>query len=82
MTTPNTPIPQGRTTNGHPDTMRRKYRELTSEEQGWADTIKTKGDEFYQFLNSIETTTGARHIAVARDKIEEAVMWAVKGVTG
>lgn len=84
MTQPNQTTGQ-RSQNGHPDVMRRSYRELTPGRQKWVEEIKTKGQEFFDLIQRFEgegETVNPRHLAIARTKIEETVMWATKGVTG
>ena len=53
-------------------------RELTAEEQFQIASFKDIGQEFIDLLNTLKIN---REIAVAITKVEEAVMWAVKGVT-
>lgn len=58
--------------------MRHQYRELSAEEKQMVSDLKTKGQEL---LDLIEKAGASRELAIARTKTEEAVMWAVKGVT-
>ncbi len=58
--------------------MRHGYRVLTDQEKQLMSLIKDKGLEFYDLINSMEHT---RETALAKTKIEEAVMWAVKEIT-
>ena len=59
--------------------MRHQYRLLSDEEKAQMQAIKDKGLEFYRLLNDIGTS---RELALAKTKIEEAVLWAVKDITG
>jgi hypothetical protein len=47
------------------------------------DAIKESGEDFYNLILDIVKERGAdnRLYALSRTKIEEAVMWAIKGVT-
>lgn len=58
---------------------RQEYRELTEAEKGQIASIKHSGEEMIRFIDGIKS---AREFALAKTKIEEAVMWAVKGITG
>lgn len=56
---------------------RQSSRELTEAEKDAIRSIKAKGQEL---LDLIPQTS--RENSLARTKVEEAVMWAVKGITG
>lgn len=58
--------------------MRHEYRVLSDVEKGYMKEIKDQGLDFYALLNSIGDS---RELSLARVKIEEAVMWAVKHIT-
>lgn len=60
------------------NTMRHQYKILNEEEKAQMLAIKDKGLEF---LNLIETMPASREMSLAKTKIEEAVMWAVKSIT-
>ena len=60
------------------NTVRHKYRTLTDDEKASMQTIKDMGSEFLEFC---ERTGDSRELSIAKTKIEEAVMWAVKHVT-
>lgn len=64
-----------RTTN---NSVRHQYRVLTEAEKASMVAIKDKGQEFLDLLDGLEQ---GRETALAKTKIEEAVMWAVKGLT-
>jgi len=58
--------------------MRHAYRQLSEEEKAQMQTIKDMGLEFYNYLDNIASS---RELSLAKTKVEEAVMWAVKHVT-
>ena len=62
--------------------MRHEYRVLSDEEKALMQKIKDEGLEFWNLLDQMEQTRGkSREIAIAKTKIEESVMWAVKELT-
>lgn len=68
--------------------MRHEYKVLSDAEKVLMKGIKDKGLDFFSFLTQVamETHTygeqvGSRELSVAKTKIEEAVMWAVKHIT-
>ena len=66
----------GRTVN---NTMRHQYRVLTEGEKAAMLRIKDLG---LQFLTAIDDCVPqGREASIAKTKIEEAVLWAVKGLT-
>lgn len=60
------------------NTVRHTYRVLTDEEKAQMTAFKDLGAEF---LEQCDLCGSSRELSLARDKIEEAVMWAVKHVT-
>lgn len=60
------------------NTMRHAYRVLSDAEKANMAAIKDKGLEFHAL---IEGLGNSREISLAKTKIEEAVMWAVKHIT-
>jgi hypothetical protein len=60
------------------NTMRHAYRVLDDAEKANMQTIKDLGLSFHDF---IEGMGGSRELSLAKTKIEEAVMWAVKHIT-
>lgn len=60
------------------NTMRHAYRVLSDAEKANMQTIKDKGLEFHSL---VEGLGNSREISLAKTKIEEAVMWAVKHIT-
>ena len=59
--------------------MRHEYRVLSEEEKLQMKGIKDLGEEFVRNCNEIGRS---RELALAITKAEEAVMWAVKHITG
>lgn len=58
--------------------MRHAYRVLSTEEKGQMQRIKDEGLNFHDLIGSIGSS---RELSIAKTKIEEAVMWAVKHFT-
>jgi len=61
------------------NTMRHQYRVLTEQEKTAMVTIKDKGLEFLRIID--DWVPKGREASLAKTKVEEAVMWAVKGIT-
>lgn len=60
------------------NTMRHGYRVLTDDEKAAMQSIKDKGLELHDLIAGMGAS---REISIAKTKVEEAVMWAVKHVT-
>lgn len=60
------------------NTMRHAYRVLSSEEKAAMGEIKDMGLAFH---DRIAALGNSREISLAKTKVEEAVMWAVKHLT-
>jgi hypothetical protein len=60
------------------DAVRHNYRVLSEDEKARMSTIKSCGQEFLDIIAQCGTS---RELSIAKTKIEEAVMWAVKHVT-
>lgn len=58
--------------------MRHAYRVLSDDEKAAMQKIKDDGLAFWEYLDKLGAS---RELSVAKTKIEEAVMWAVKHVT-
>lgn len=65
-----------RTTN---NVMRHEYRVLSDVEKEQMKAIKNEGLELFEYIDSIGDS---RELSLAKTKVEEAVMWAVKHITG
>ena len=62
------------------NTMRHAYRVLSDEEKASMQEIKDMGLAFHDRIAKL-SPAGSREIALAKTKVEEAVMWAVKYIT-
>jgi hypothetical protein len=61
------------------NTMRHKYRVLSDAEKANMSAVKDLGLEMYTMLEGLGNS---RELSLAKTKVEEAVMWAVKHITG
>lgn len=59
------------------NTFRNTYRELTPQEKQRLDSLKYTAQSLLDLF-----PTKSREAALAKTKLEEAVMWAVKGISG
>ena len=64
------------------NTMRHQYKVLNDVEKAQMLAVKDKGLEFLNLVNELQSANNKREYSLAKTKIEEAVMWAVKGITG
>lgn len=68
--------------------MRHNYRKLTDEEKSYVEWIKDHGLTFVEMLHRIGKTDttgdrqGSRNLSLAQTHMEDAVMRAVKHLTG
>jgi len=60
------------------NTMRHQYRVLSDAEKANMATIKDMGLSFHDFIAGMGSS---RELSLAKTKVEEAVMWAVKHIT-
>lgn len=60
------------------NTMRHAYRVLSDAEKANMQTIKDQGLAFHDFIDGLGKS---RELSLAKTKVEEAVMWAVKHIT-
>jgi len=60
------------------NTMRHAYRVLTDEEKANMQAIKDAGLAFHDLIAGVGNS---RELSLAKTKVEEAVMWAVKHIT-
>ena len=68
------------------DIFRPTYRDLTDQEKGQIDAIKTTAEKLYDLMSYWIAQPGymlppGRGLSLAKTKLEESVMWAVKGLT-
>lgn len=62
--------------------VRHQYRVLSDNEKADMVAIKDVGADFLRHIETLETRRGpSRELSLAKTKVEEAVMWAVKHVT-
>lgn len=70
-------------TNAPADPFRRQYRQLTPEEQTRVSIIKDHATGMWTSLERAQAAgADPRCIALAKTKLEEAVFWSTKGITG
>lgn len=62
--------------------VRHTYRVLSDAEKAQMVAVKDAGAALLNLINDIGAVSGSRELSIARTKTEEAVMWAVKHVTG
>lgn len=60
------------------NTMRHAYRVLSDEEKAAMQEVKDMGLAFHDRITSLGNS---RELSLAKTKVEEAVMWAVKHIT-
>ena len=58
--------------------MRHEYRTLTDQEKAAMEQIKDQGLDLWTMLDDLGAS---RELSLAKTKVEEAVMWAVKHIT-
>ena len=61
------------------NTMRHQYKVLTDAEKQNMQTVKDIGLQMHEFCDGLGNS---REVSLAKTKVEEAVMWAVKHITG
>ena len=64
------------------DLFRSKYRVIMADKQLLIDAINSKASELYRLIEKVSPLTPAAQDAqrVARTKLAEAIMWAIKGL--
>jgi hypothetical protein len=67
------------------DTFSKVYKPLTEEQKAQMDAIKDKAVLVLDAMNDAvpvdERSERSRYMAIARTNLEQAIMWAIKGVT-
>lgn len=67
------------------DTFRKEYKPLTDEQKEHMNVVKNTAELLLESFNNAvpaeERSERSRCMAVARTNLEQAVMWAVKGIT-
>lgn len=61
------------------DIMRQEYKTLSGDEKHHLEQFKAKADELYRMVDILGGDQ--RCYALAKTKIEEAVMWGTKAIT-
>ena len=59
--------------------MRHEYRRLNPTEKDQMQRVKDMGLDFYNYIDGLGST---RETSIAKTRVEEAVMWATKHITG
>jgi hypothetical protein len=68
-----------RTVNNDPNAVRHQYRVLSDPEKAAMVRLKDLGLEFLKAID--DCVPVGRERSLARTKVDEAVMWAVRGLT-
>lgn len=63
------------------DTFRLQHKELNAYDKHLIDQIKADAFSLEQYIKDIPYGSSEREKALALTKLEECVMWAVKGIT-
>lgn len=66
------------------DTFRIEYQELSEEQKANIKNVKIVAAQMlgtFEYVPADERSERSRCMALARTKLEEAVMWAVKGIS-
>lgn len=63
------------------DTFRKTYKELTADQIMAMDTIKNQAELIEGEIIGGTTPENGREMALAKTKLEECIMWAVKAIT-
>lgn len=62
------------------DVFRKTYKQQTGQIISQMDEIKTKAEELYTLLEGAKSDP--RMQSLAKTKLEESIMWIIKGMTG
>lgn len=64
------------------DTFRKDYKEIGAEGNALIDEIKDEAQKLHDLIGRAESVgTAGDDINIAKRKLVEAVMWAVRGIT-
>lgn len=65
------------------DTFRRHYKPLTDEQKVWGEQVKDAAEKLLEAIDRPRAADfpGNREIAIAKTNLEQAIMWAIKGIT-
>ena len=66
-----------------PDTFRKEFKPNSPETVDWMMDVKEKAEVLMMAIDKprAENFSGNRELALAKTNLEQAVMWAVKGIT-
>ena len=64
------------------DIFRKSYIPLDGRCIEIMSCIKEKAQSLYDEIENCSVENDKRHMALAKTKLEESVMWAIKGITG
>lgn len=67
--------------NNMSDLFRKEYRELSDTEKSMMERIKVEAEALVTSFDFASTEASGREFALARTKLEECIMWAIKGLT-
>lgn len=62
------------------DVFRKTYKTQTGQTLSQMEAIKDKAAELYQLIE--ESKADPRSTSLAKTKLEESIMWVIKGMTG
>lgn len=63
------------------DVFHKVYQEFSGEEKELMEELKEKASELYSLFSRINKSFETRETSLAKTKLEEAVMWALKAIT-
>lgn len=63
------------------DTFHKKYRKLNEKEEILMESIKVAAEDIERLFSLVKTPDSGREISLAKTKLEESIMWAIKGLT-
>ncbi len=67
------------------DTFRKEQKPLSDDQKSFMHQVKTAAEELERVMNMAvpleERSERSRNMAIARTNLEQAIMWAVKGIT-
>lgn len=75
----NPPLNNGPTALDVHNVMRHNYRQLSDAEKAQMQNVKDSGLALWKYLDFLGAS---RELSIAKTKLEEAVMWATKHITG
>lgn len=63
--------------------FRKAYRPLNDDEKAYLEALKNKAQELYDLISLYREhdVMHSRETALAQERLEESIMWAVKDVT-